>query len=524
MGKVKKKGSSESRIFSDHKRVGKTFIPPMRQYLGEQGMVSWVDRILPELIWLAVIVENLGVKRGVEISGKIAKLANAILPKEYFAFASSFNLLDTTEKQRLVKLLENEDILNEVRQSLTSLLQLYPECPLKFLDNIREQPIETENVIDFKETLAKYYNRRAQPAMIIQANVIYFAGICGKLRYFSDVQVPNLEAIVSDFESAESKHACASVRATVNAFIVHISEKISDHWPRYFWNRGIEIEPATPIIKESSKLELKLPEQIIRFIELADLGLDERWNKLPKDIYENHQCEVIGALLARQVTLAKRMARIPAFWDVHIAPILLRVMIDNHITLVWILKDPTTRSKHFVLHGLGQAKLYLEHLKTENEEGSNQDLQQIIEATERWIDNQQYSFLTNVNLGSWSGMDTHKMAEEADCLDLYRYAYTPFSSCVHNMWNHVGRLNVGLSGNPLHKYLLVPCDPEMEPEFDLLLNCAKYLQESFCVVDETFSLQCGTMLPYDYWLTQTDKQPTENTSEKGRPPNSPEKV
>ncbi len=225
---------------------------------------------------------------------------------------------------------------------------------------------------------------------------------------------------------------------------------------------------------------------------------------------------MIGALLARQVTLAKRMARNTAFWDVHIAPILLRVMIDNHITLAWILKDPAARSKHFVLHGLGQAKLNVEHLKVENEVGSKPDVQQLIDAWERWINNQQYSFLTNVNLGSWSGVDTRKMAEEADCLDLYRYAYTPFSSCVHNMWDHVGRLNVAQSGNPLHKYMLIPFDPETQPEFDLFLNCAKYLQESFSIVDETFNLQCNTALPYDYWYNLTDEKPAESTLENSK--------
>jgi len=34
--------------------------------MGDLSAFSWVDRILPELIWLAVIIENLGVKRGVE--------------------------------------------------------------------------------------------------------------------------------------------------------------------------------------------------------------------------------------------------------------------------------------------------------------------------------------------------------------------------------------------------------------------------------------------------------------------------
>ncbi|MFC2026411.1 DUF5677 domain-containing protein [Chloroflexota bacterium] len=513
MAKRWKKRKTEVRILSDHKKVGKTLVPPMRDYLGEQGTVSWEDRILPELIWLAVIIERLGVKRGVEVGVRIAKLANGILSDEYFAFVSSFDLLSTAQKQNLLQLLKDENYFDELSKSLSPLLQLYPECPLKFLDSQQEGSIQTQTISDFKRTLSKYYNRRAQPAMIIQSNVVYFAAICGKLHYLSDVQVPNIEAIISDFESEESKHACASVRATVNGFFGHVSEKISDHWPRYFWNRGIQIEPVTPITKESSKLDLELPDQIIRFIELADLGLDERWNKLPKDIYENYQCEVIGALLARQVTLAKRMVRNPAFWDIHIAPILLRVMIDNHITLAWILKDIAGRSKQFVLHGLGQAKLFVEHLKVENEDGSHPDVQQLIEAWEKWINVQQYSFLTNVNLGSWSGMDTRKMAEEADCLDLYRYAYTPFSSGVHNMWDHVGRLNVAQSGNPLHKYMLIPFDPENEPEFDLFLNCAKYLQESFSIVDETFNLHCNTTLPYDYWCNLADEKLSEPTRE-----------
>ena len=75
----KKKKHPESSIFSDHMKVGKTLVPPMRQYLGELGMVSWSNRILPELIWLAVIIKNLGVKRGVGIGAKIAKLANTIM-------------------------------------------------------------------------------------------------------------------------------------------------------------------------------------------------------------------------------------------------------------------------------------------------------------------------------------------------------------------------------------------------------------------------------------------------------------
>ena len=519
MGNRKKK-PAESKILADHKKVSKKLIPPLGEYLSEGGMVSWVDRILPELIWVAAIIENLGVKRGVEVSAAVARLANVINSGGYFAFASSFGLMDDAQKQRLVQLLRDQSYLNDVCSSLKSLLQLYPECPLKFLDADSKRTSERDTVTLFKEVLVKYYDRRAQSAMIVQASAVYFAATCGKLIYVSPVQVPDFNSIISDFESDKAKRACASVRATVNALVGHIGAKVTDRWPRYFWNRGIEIDPPTPVPREVNQLDAELPEKIRRFIELADLGLEERWDKLPKDVYQNCQCEVIGALLARQVTLAKRMARNPAFWDVHVGPVLLRVMIDNHITLAWILKDPSVRTERFVLHGLGQAKLYLEHLKVESEECSSPDLQHLIEGAERWINSQRYTFLTNVDLGSWSGLNTREMADQADCLDVYRYAYTPFSSCAHNMWNHVGRLNVVQSRNPLHKYMLIPCDPEVEPEFSLFLNCAKYLQESFSIVDETFNLQCNTLLPYDYWLKEPNDDPTGPASKDGKLPDS----
>jgi len=31
------------------------------------------------------------------------------------------------------------------------------------------------------------------------------------------------------------------------------------------------------------------------------------------------------------------------------------------------------------------------------------------------------------------------MAEEAGCIDFYNYVYSPFSGCVHSMWQHIGQ-------------------------------------------------------------------------------------
>ena len=110
--------------------------------------------------------------------------------------------------------------------------------------------------------------------------------------------------------------------------------------------------------------------------------------------------EAIGALLARMVTLATEIATSPQTWNEHIAPVLLRSMVDAYITLAWIFNDPLDRSRKFILYGLGQAKLGMEHRKVQLEaDGIDPNNDLIIKATESWINSQRYTFLTEID--SW---------------------------------------------------------------------------------------------------------------------------
>jgi hypothetical protein len=196
---------------------------------------------------------------------------------------------------------------------------------------------------------------------------------------------------------------------------------------------------------------------------------------------------VLTALLARQATLAIEMASAPQLWNGHSAPLFLRAMTDVHITLSWVLLDAKARARQYIDHGLGQAVLELEHRKKRLEsadESTKEDLEQMILASEAWIDAQRWNFLVEVNVGAWSGKSAREMAEEAGILDFYNYVYAPFSQCAHSTWYHVGRYNSGPSESPLTGQLWMPriidspCDV-----WDLYL-AAKYLDKSFDTFDE----------------------------------------
>ena len=196
---------------------------------------------------------------------------------------------------------------------------------------------------------------------------------------------------------------------------------------------------------------------------------------------------VLTALIARQATLAIELAYAPQSWNGHSAPLFLRAMTDVHITLSWILLDSRTRARQYIDHGLGQAVLALEHRKKEMEQvtdDSKEELGEIIAAEEGWINAQKWSFLVDVNVGSWSGKTTRQMAEEAGILDFYNYVYTPFSQCAHSTWYHVGRYNSWPSENPLTRQLWMPYIREASSDIWNLHLLTKYLDKSFNLFDE----------------------------------------
>lgn len=246
----------------------------------------------------------------------------------------------------------------------------------------------------------------------------------------------------------------------------------------------------------------KTPEKIIRnYCNIVKQGVTNRWKLFNLDLSKTEFFEVIGGLLARQGNLAIQFAQNPLIWNPDIAPLIYRTQIDNYINLAWILEsDSDTRAKQFILFGLGQEKLEIEHL--ESHENKNPITKEYIHARKEWLNEQLLDCFTEVNLGSWSGTNMRAMAQEANCLDLYNYAYVPFSAATHNMWTHIARHDLRKCKNSLHKKHRIPLvDKKYESNFDDLLISAKYIQKSYSLIDKKLKIICRIPLPYNYLLS-----------------------
>lgn len=229
----------------------------------------------------------------------------------------------------------------------------------------------------------------------------------------------------------------------------------------------------------------------------VDHELADRLEGWPLDFAQLHVHEVIGGMLARQATLAKDVACAPVLWTGNSAPILLRAMADVYINIAWLLLDPVERCRKFMLFGLGQAKLELEHRRAQI--GAREPTQQevaMLEAGEGWIDSQRIGWLLDVDLGRWSSLSVRQMAEEASCIDFYNYVYTPFSACAHSMWHHVARYNLSECNNPLHRYHRRPTSKISVPDISYLMLAAKYWSKTLGSVDQAIGLSFSGQQSY----------------------------
>ncbi|MEO1074761.1 MAG: DUF5677 domain-containing protein [Bacteroidota bacterium] len=235
-------------------------------------------------------------------------------------------------------------------------------------------------------------------------------------------------------------------------------------------------------------------EGVEAYIAQVRKELHARWDAWQPDPEHLETHETIGGLMARQVTLVTQMAMNPGIWNGHIAPLLLRSMVDTFITFAWIWGDPNDRARKYIHHGLGQEKLLLEHyISTIGEDEGDPEDDPFVQARRSWIDSQRWTFLTDVNLGSWSGKSTRAMAQEADCMGIYNHAYQPFSTSAHSMWNHVAKYNLQYCENPLHRNHRVPVDPELDIDPDYLYRASKYVARVF----ETFDDKSGVDVSVD---------------------------
>lgn len=237
-------------VLSDHKRVGKKLMPPLLHRLSSEfHETPWVRRMVPELIWLALLQEadlRLGIKLAESLAGTASQAAPLQRPN-WYGTVSSFALISQDQAREVRRLLAASALLVQLQEALAPLIALYPECPLEFLfeDGQPSGRTEAEFLTSFKAVLRKMLDKSLPETTLASATFIYLAFIGDILKVAEGLALADFPKVADYPNTERSKEVAAAVRSTLPLFFGPPSYDLTSPWPDYFWNRGVRLEPCT---------------------------------------------------------------------------------------------------------------------------------------------------------------------------------------------------------------------------------------------------------------------------------------
>jgi hypothetical protein len=232
------------KILAGHKRVGKRFVPPIMQLPMTVG-TSYVNDMLPELIWIGLINERVGYVRGARIIEKVFLAVDARKEKGQegnYALMSSFNKLTTDQKTAIAQALREEGVLDIIQNSIAPLVLLYDDCPLNFLGPPTNTSSQEDLISIIKLCVGKTIDRYDTPGIVLYGAMLLARLVTRKIKFSADMDLPDFNSVIDSPGSEEAKRAAGFMRA--NALAEFGMMKAGNAWAKHFWDKNFELSPC----------------------------------------------------------------------------------------------------------------------------------------------------------------------------------------------------------------------------------------------------------------------------------------
>ncbi len=241
--------NKKTKVLSDHQLKGKKLIPPFfhalqgwEQHFNE---VPYVNMVLPEIIWQAILNERYGVRDTADICLSFLKKVDNILGKsntKFFCFLSNYESLNDTDVRKIKENCYQE--LKMIASALSAFVRVFPDCPIGVLFDTPVQSFSNQDVGECKRIINLLLEKVGKETTFSLANIIYYAFELGRLKVHKESSLLKLNSIHLYPTTEESKIVASTFRSTVNLFASQENFVVQkSFWRSYFWNRGHTIEP-----------------------------------------------------------------------------------------------------------------------------------------------------------------------------------------------------------------------------------------------------------------------------------------
>lgn len=242
-------GETRNRVLTDHKKIGKRFVPPL---LASTTFVptSWSRLSAPELLWITML-EGEDFFSGYELALALVATTSGIAGGEkWYYTVSAFSSLTPDQASSIRSRLGDLGALGDIQKALAPLVRLYPVCPLAFLWKDGPSPAEpAEDLMIIKSALGTILDKYRKETLLAQVTVIRSAFALDKIGVGPEVlllprlaESGGMEELLRFPETEESKQLASVVFSWIPIIFAEPIYDRSAPWPAYFWNRGLELE------------------------------------------------------------------------------------------------------------------------------------------------------------------------------------------------------------------------------------------------------------------------------------------
>jgi hypothetical protein len=224
-------------MFEDHKRKGKKFFPPMNHLFQDKGWtveqknVSHELQIVPEIIWIDLLNQELGNEWTSEILTHLSTLLNQE-NKPFGVFNSSFQEMTDNSVVKLKRSSEFKDYEFYCTKTLEHFLNIFPDNPLNRL--FKSNKAYEVGTVDIIRTIVEKLNdRNSYRNTIALSHVLYSGAIGGIVKLSPTLKNPSELLNYPDTELSEKMGSI--VRASIKPAFGFLFPDLITNWNNDFW-------------------------------------------------------------------------------------------------------------------------------------------------------------------------------------------------------------------------------------------------------------------------------------------------
>lgn len=454
-----------------HRRQGKQLIAPMMQLPNRQP-VSWLNDRLPEVLWMGLVLEACSRDDALRVFRLFCE--SCALYRDHEAVQAQWDITFTALSTMPANITQNIGAALDhvgVPRSVLSPLLLFPDLPGHERWAVMIPALPDAKVPDAWQGLAlataNLLDHQSQPSTDIRWITIMFKVVLGKVMFRRGADDDFVEALRLYPNHGDMAQVRPSIRSLEIAFRSGADGQLQpgSDWCQSFWKQAMDrtlCRPVPPAELADQSIDRR---ELASELERARHAVMDHWAQtLTTTGLDSRHDTAFGLTLYALACLMEIGMGLNG--RIITGRLLVRTLTEIRIILAFLhcSADPGIWQR-FRSYGAGQAKLAF--LKYEMAAGDKPGLV-TRETLESLANEDLYQEFVNIDLGSWSGSDLRKMAEQSGTKVEYDRYYGWTSTFVHGHWPAVRDAVFATCLNPLHRLHRVPMPAQRRME-----DCAR---------------------------------------------------